>query len=157
MLIFCLCLFLGCEIDKNKEIKANHKTIKEAYKKNLKDSSLITGWYHIANTNCFFKYFEKTDKKYCINPNPIITDAYFEKIKIMNSIKGIDIFLNKKGTKIWSEATKESIGKNFAFIIEDQLVGIVKVNEQITFGRASFSTGKYSKKELKKFIDQIRN
>jgi preprotein translocase subunit SecD len=60
------------------------------------------------------------------------------------------ITFNKKGTKLWSEISKNNIGKNIAIVLDNYVLSSPKVISQINGGKAVIS-GNYTKRELKLF------
>jgi len=58
--------------------------------------------------------------------------------------------LDKEGTKNWSIATENSRGKHLAFVLDNRLLQVAKVNSQITGGMTALNRGDYTQQELEK-------
>lgn len=125
------------------------------------DSTLQTGWYYLVDAgNGVRRTLEGDTAKFYLDPNPIVTDHNITKIKIKKNSWGsffLSMEFDTAGTKAWSYATGESIGKQLGFIIDNRLVYIPTVQQQITKGVTAFSTGNNSKQELKETRRKICN
>ena len=64
---------------------------------------------------------------------------------------GLTMRLDQTGTENWSVATEKSIGKQLAFILDNRLLQVAKVNAQITAGVTALNRGDYSRAELENF------
>ncbi len=126
-------------------------------------SNLKTGWYYIEDSkNDCIRQLDKSDEKYYINPNPIVTAEHFSKLEIQavahNGVADqyLLIRLDSIGRSAWSIATGRAIYKKLALIIDDKLVFVPQVNAQITSGVSALNCGTYSKSELEAFASKIK-
>jgi preprotein translocase subunit SecD len=100
---------------------------------------------------------DKSDEIYYLNPKPIITAKNVKISEIQeNWLNSKQYFwltmrLDKKGTKSWSYATLSSIMKKLAFIVDNKLLQVVKVNSQVTEGITVLSRNEYSRQEIENF------
>jgi len=158
ILIVSISLFLitNCNVRKNVSISEPKFSIENCLEQNLKDSTLMTGWYYVADSG-FVRQWAKTDDVYYINPRPIITAEDIIKLEIKENRWHELIFMQfgKRGTATWQEATKEAIGNNLAFIVNDTLLATPMVHNQITNGISIFSRIDYSKSEMEEIIKAI--
>jgi hypothetical protein len=157
--IIILSIFIiSCNAQKKKEII--NFSIEECLLQNIQDSSLMTGWYYISDSNTgFVRSLDDTDEYYNINPNPIVTVEDITKMSVENNIYS-ELFLSmnfgKRGTERWQVATKNAIGKNLAFILNNTLIYKPMVNSEIPNGVSAIGNIKYKKEdylEIKKTIE----
>lgn len=129
------------------------------------DSTFLqTGWYYVVDyDNGFKRKLDQSTDTFFIQRYPIVTAKNFTTLEIYESdadgIKyvGMTMRLDEKGTQSWSVATEKSIGKQLAFILDNQLLFVAQVNAQITAGIAALNRGIYSKAELESFKTTIEN
>jgi preprotein translocase subunit SecD len=121
-------------------------------------TSLNTGWYYIVDTaNGFKRQLDKSTEAFFIDPTPIVTAKNLTTLEIHESnVNGnthllLIMRLDKNGTENWIAATGNSVGKQLAFILDDKLLRVPKVNSQITAGVTALNRGDYSRQELEKF------
>ena len=119
---------------------------------------LYTGWYYIIDTdNGFKRQLNRSTETFFIDPKPIVTAKNFTTFEIFESNAGVEKYigmtmrLDEAGTENWSVATEKAIGKQLAFILDDQLLQVSKVNSQITAGVTALSRKEYSRAELENF------
>lgn len=133
-------------------------------KTNISDSDTIlkTGWYYVSEQETNFKrQLDKSSDFYYINPNVIVSVEQFKELEITEDerqgtkISSLIIRFDKKGTENWSVATRNSIGRQVALIIDNELVSVSKVNAQIKVGVSSLFGFNYSKEELVEFVKLI--
>lgn len=123
------------------------------------DSTILyTGWYNIVDTNNGIKrQLDKSTDTFFIDPNPIVTVANIKTSEIYESntggqkFVGLTMHLDETGTESWSVATEKAIGKQLAFILDNRLLQVAKVNSQITSGVTALNRGDYSRAELENF------
>jgi preprotein translocase subunit SecD len=115
---------------------------------------LSTGWYYITTVDKGIpKNLFKKNEIFYIDSTPIITVKNFTDLSIYKDntgIFGLQIKLDKKGTKAWSIATENSIGKKLALIIDDELYHTPYVNNQINVGISALNRGDLTEDELNK-------
>ncbi len=70
---------------------------------------------------------------------------------------GMTMRLDEVGTEKWSIATEKAIGKQLAFILDNRLLQVAKVNAQITAGVTALNRGDYSRAELEDFKTLIEH
>ena len=127
---------------------------------------LYTGWYYVVDTsNGYKRQLDKKDEIYYIDPKPIVTAKNVTTFKLYeSSYMGkthweMAILLDKEGTENWSYATRkaEIMGLKLAFIIDNRLLQVSKVNSQITGGVTALTRDDYSKQELENFKSVIES
>ena len=145
----------------NLRTKSNNKEHYNTDTIKLDSTYLETGWYYIVdNDNNFQRQLDKSNDTFFIDPRPIVTAKNFMKFEIYTSRYGdvgLSILLDKKGTKNWSIATEKAIGNYLAFILDNKLLQVARVNSQITVGVTALNRGDYSKEELEKIRTIIEN
>ena len=121
---------------------------------------LKTGWYYMSTQETEFKrQLDKSLEFFYINPEVKVPVEQFEELNVVENesngtkYSSLIIRFDKNGTENWSNATKESLGKRMALIIDDKLVAVPVINAQISTGVSSFSG--YTKEELEEFIKII--
>jgi preprotein translocase subunit SecD len=120
------------------------------------DSTILyTGWYYIVDTdNGFKRQLDKSTDTFFIDPKPIVVAKNFTTFEIYESDAGgqkyigLSMRLDEDGTEKWSDATEKAIGKQLAFILDNRLLQVAKVNAQITAGVTALNRGDYSRAEL---------
>lgn len=124
---------------------------------------LPTGWYYIEDSKTdYLRQLEKSDEKYYVNPDPIITVKHFSKLEVEDiNYDGVAsqilvIRFDSIGNGAWRIATSRAIYKKLALIIDDKLVHVPRVNAQITSGISALNRGTYSKEELEAFAKRIK-
>ena len=148
---------------KPKEDK-RHKMKDNLYNTKSDSTLLYTGWYYISEINNGFKrQLDKSIDTFFINPKPIVVAKNFTSLEIYETIIegqklfGLIIRLDDVGREIWSDATKKSIGKQLAFILNNRLLHIATINSQITAGITSLNREDYSKAEFENIKMTIEN
>jgi preprotein translocase subunit SecD len=142
--------------DRLVEVSEHH--IKNSPNFTKHDSTILfTGWYYIVdNNNGFKRQLEKSTDTFYIDPKVIVVAKNFTTLEIYESnavgqkYVGLLMRLDKMGTQKWSVATEKAIGKKLAFILDNRLLHVAKVNSQITAGVATLNRDDYSKAELEK-------
>lgn len=78
------------------------------------------------------------DKTYkaivAVKEKPLITNADIRKTRPVNN--RVEIYFNLRGTKKWAAITKQNIGKQVAFIIDNQIYTMPLINGEINNGMA---------------------
>jgi hypothetical protein len=123
------------------------------------DSAVLnTGWYYVADSPTGFKrQLDKSNETYYLDPTPIVTAKNFTTFELYESnfngkkYAGLTMRLDKVGTESWSNATLIAIGSRLAFILENRLLQVARVNSQITGGITALNRGDYSRQELENF------
>lgn len=148
-------LILGCKSQNKKDID-----LEAIHQKNLKDSTLVTGWYYITiDSSGFARQLSKTDEIYYIDPKPITVAKNIEDIELgINYVRDIYIGMqfDKQGTESWYIATKKSIGNQLAFIVDNELLTIPTVNNYIEGGKSAFGRKDYTKQEYEILVEEIK-
>ena len=122
------------------------------------DSTLQTGWYYIKDSDGLKRQLDRDTTWYSIDPTPIVTAKNIEAIEIYESNfgdVGLSMQLDSEGTKVWSEATDRAAGKQLAFILDDKLLHVPRVNSQIIVGMTALNRGIYSRQDLERFKKRI--
>lgn len=145
-------------------ISTRNKTLTNSQKDNTNinsNTTLQTGWYFIVDKNNGVKrQLDKDTIFYYLDPKPIITAKNIEKSEIYLSRfgdTGLSMKLDKKGTKAWSNATERTIGNQLAFIVDNKLLSVPKVNAQITGGMAALNRNIYTREQLEEIMLTIEN
>lgn len=123
------------------------------------DSTILyTGWYYIVDTdNSFKRQLDKSTDTFFIDPKPIVVAKNFTTFEIYESNTGgkkyieMTMRLDETGTENWSVATEKATGQQLAFILDNRLLQVAKVNAQITAGVTALNRGDYSRAELENF------
>ncbi len=163
-IIFSLILLLtSCVNSADAETKAGNKLLEDP-QHHIENSSgilkqdsafLYTGWYYLSDTpNGYKRQLDKSTEIYFLDRTPITTAKNFTTLEIYESSQkylGLAMRLDEEGTKIWSIATQRSVGKQLAFILDNKLLQVAKVNSQIKGGMTALNRGDYSKEELENF------
>ena len=117
-------------------------------------ANLKTGWYYVNDNNKGYKMkLDKDSVQYFIDPSPIITSKNIKSLAIYqatNGGKGISMEFDNEGTAAWRLATGRSIGKYLAFILNNLVLYVPKVNSEITAGVAVLERDIYLQKDLEK-------
>ena len=104
-----------------------------------------------------------TESLVCTSHKPFITADEFKDISPLEvdqleSIRKFSILLSEEGSKRLTEVSRIYLGKNFAFISDDQVICLMKVDGVITTGKVivkedlSDSSLKYIYKKIKDSI-----
>lgn len=168
LLISLIILFTGCadKISTNQKIgdrllENPERRIKDSPDILKHDSTIMcTGWYYVVDTpnNCK-RQLDKSDETYYLDPKPITTAKNVTTLEIYESSYydknyfGLTMRLDKDGTESWSYATRkaEVMGLRLAFVLDNKLLHVAKVNSQITGGVTALNRGDYSRNELENF------
>ena len=138
----------------NSQTKSNNNEHHNTDTTKLDSTYLETGWYYVVdNNNNFQRQLDKSTDTFFIDPKSIVTAKNFTKFEIYTSRYGdvgLSMLLDKTGTENWSIATEKSIGNYLAFILDNKLLQVARVNSQITAGVTALNRGDYSKEELEK-------
>jgi preprotein translocase subunit SecD len=159
-------MFLIAACSNSGQPKYNNRLLNDP-EHHIKDSPEITkydstilysGWYYINETETGFKrQLDKSADTYLIDPKPIVTAKNISTFKLYESNTdkqtywGLIMQLDKEGAENWSIATRKAIGKQLAFILDNRLLYVAKVNAQISNGMTSLNRGNYTKQELENF------
>jgi preprotein translocase subunit SecD len=100
---------------------------------------------------------DKSTDTFFIDPKPIVVVKNFTTFEIYESNAdgqkyiGLTMRLDEVETENWSVATEKAIGKQLAFILDNRLLHVAKVNSQISACVTALNRGDYSKSELENF------
>lgn len=159
-----LLLFISGCFENSSKIEVGNSI--EAIEHPITQDSLIlcTGWYYVRdNNNGVLRQLDKSNESYFIDPKPIVTAKNFITLEIYKgkggSAKhiGLAMYLDEAGTKNWSIATENAIEKKLAFILDNRLLQVAKVNSRISSGTTALNRRNYSRAELKKFKAIIKS
>jgi hypothetical protein len=135
-------------------------SIETCFERNLSDSTLLTGWYAVVDTDSgFIRPLEKSQETYALNPRPVLTAEDIIKLEVSKNNYGSNMLImwfGERGTELWSEATQAAIGKNLAFVLNDKLLYLALVNSQITAGVSALIRDDYSPNELNEIKNAIK-
>jgi hypothetical protein len=133
--------------------------IETCFEKNLSDSTLLTGWYAVVDTDSgFIRPLEKSQETYALNPRPVLTAEDIIKLEVSKNNYGSNMLtmrFGERGTELWSEATQVATGKELAFVLNDKLLYVAFVNSQITAGVSALIRDDYSPNELNEIKNAI--
>lgn len=120
--------------------------------------TLSTGWYDVVDSgNGCKRQLDKSNDTFYIAPKPIVTASNFTTLKIYESdasgskYVGLSMQLDAVGTEKWRIATERAIGRRLAFILDNKLLYVPKVQAQITAGVTALNRGNYTRQELEHF------
>jgi hypothetical protein len=121
-------------------------------------SFLLTGWYYVvASGKGLKRQLEKSNGRYFIDRNPILTPRNFSVLSIDGStLSGgrysyrLTMQLDREGHKLWAIATEKSIGKQLAFILDNRLLYVAEVLNPILSGVTVIDRGNDSRQEMEK-------
>ena len=119
---------------------------------------LRTGWYYVVEKGKGLKrQLEKSHESYFIDRNPILTPKNFSALLIDGStLSGerysyrLTMQLDREGDKLWAIATKKSIGKQLAFILDNRLLHVATVISPVFSGVTVIDRGNDSRQEIEK-------
>lgn len=120
---------------------------------------LKTGWYYVVDSRTGVKrQLDKSKERYFIDRHPIVTASNFTDLLIDGSTYSygpkyqyrLVMQLDLAGAKLMGMATKKSIGKKLAFILDNRLLNVVGVMAQVDNGMTVMDRGTYSKEELER-------
>jgi preprotein translocase subunit SecD len=72
-----------------------------------------------------------------VKNNPAITNSDIQKTRTKGNM--VEIHFNIEGARKWAEMTKNNIGKMVAFVIENKVYSLPKINAEIRTGIAIIS------------------
>lgn len=154
-----------CDSNKTNFENSSGLTIEQAFRKNIEDTVLTTGWYHTSDTTEGFKrYFEYLRQHFYVDPKPILTKKYIDKYEIRpvnwsdKNEYQILLWLDEEGTGFWADATEKARKKqaHLLFILQDTIVNAPIVMAQMTNGVAPISISDMDKTELEHIIERIK-
>lgn len=138
--------------------------IEEAYTKNLLDSTLVTGWYYVAEEGSGFKRrLDKSDETYYIDPQPIAIQSNFSSVeKFETDFKGsrpdyagLTIVLDDYGRKTFALATSKALDHRLALVINNKLVSAPLIKKIVTDAFTFLRRGEYNTKEIDAFMIEM--
>jgi preprotein translocase subunit SecD len=136
--------------------------LESIYEQNMRDSILVTGWYHITEDETGFKrQIDRTEAFCFVDPKPIVVKEHFGKLKIFKTesqgqhYEALSIPISKEYKDLWADATEKSIGRRIGFIVDNVLVTAPTVNMKIENGASSLHRWDYNRKELEELKKQI--
>jgi preprotein translocase subunit SecD len=124
------------------------------------DSILVTGWYYLKDNDGLKRQLDRDTTWHFLDPVPIVTAKNIEATNIYESNfgdTGLSMQLDAPGTKAWSIATSKSVGNYLAFVLDDKLLNVAKVNSPIDVGMTALNRKIYSRKELEEFQKRIES
>ena len=162
VIILLFFLTVSCSTQNKKGSESRSLSFEECHEKNLTDSTLMTGWYYISDSDSgFVRQLDKTDEFYIINPFPIITVEDITTLSIEKNNWDEMLYLLIKfgveGTELWSTATRNAIGGSLALIVNDKLLVVPQVHSEITAGVSALGRIDYSKEEYEKIKRTIED
>jgi preprotein translocase subunit SecD len=133
--------------------------IKDSLVTTKRDSTILsTGWYYVVDTgNVIKRILDKSIDSFLIYPKLIVSAKDFTMLEINENNEGgqknivLTMLLDEDGTENWSVATEKATDKQLAFILDNKLIHVAKINAQITVGVATISRSNYTRQELEKF------
>ena len=144
--------------DPEHHIKDNPKIAQQ------KGTTLYTDWYYVVDSGKGIKrQLDKSKEIYFIDRHPIVTPSNFINLSIEENNAGGAVYyrlfieLDGPGSKLWAAATKKAIGKQLAFILDNQLLYVVPVFAQILNGMTVINRTNYSNEEFENFKTIIKS
>ncbi len=93
-------------------------------------------------------------------PEKGLTGAYVSRAYVqpdpMTGVPGIALAFNSKGAELFSDVTKENVGRQLAIVLDGELYSAPRINEPIPGGTASI-TGDFSLKEALELANVLEN
>jgi preprotein translocase subunit SecD len=119
----------------------------------------------VDTLTAYKRQLDKSGETYFLDPKPIVTAKNVSSFEIYESsyndkkYLGLTMLLDKEGTENWSFATRKAVitGMRLAFILDNRLLQVAKVNSQITGGVTALNRGDYSRQELENFKTLIES
>ena len=128
---------------------------------NIANKKLADGWYETSKSENEFKRIDKiTSIIYFINPKPLILPQNFSKIEEFENyqgFKGLSVYFDEIGIKVWSKATVGNIGSHLIFILDDDILTAQLVKSQITNGASAFWKNELTENQWKKIMGMIKS
>ena len=155
-------LVISCQSSKTGLTKEEFESkINSIEKSNLDKKNLANGWYETTRTeNDFKRVDKKTSTNYFINPKPLILPENFskgEEFENYEGIKGLAVYFDEIGIKIWSKATNENTDSYLIFILDNEILTAQYVNSQITNGASAFWKNDLTENQWNKIKGMIKN
>jgi len=131
-----------------------------ASQKDETGSFLPTGIYPISESKTSIeKYFEKDEDTYFIVSKPIIAVERFDSVKVNkidDDLYGLQVTLDETGKKELADASTNAVGVKWAFIVNNYLWAVARVNTPITEGELVMSGGHFTQNYLEDIASQIQ-
>jgi preprotein translocase subunit SecD len=105
------------------------------------DTILQTGIYYITDSVTHYKRCRDSINCFYINPAAILTVKNFKKIRVYTKkpdymmVSGLELNFDNAGTLLFAAATKKSVGKMLAIIIDNKLISSPVIMSEITKGK----------------------
>jgi preprotein translocase subunit SecD len=119
---------------------------------------LETGFYYVTGEeDPLKKEWDDSTKTYFLDPAPIFTSKNIRAIFPKETHTGlIELYLDSTGKQKWNLATKKAIGKNLAFVVNNELIIVLIISEQIETDMANFSVNNQPLEKLHSLKEKIR-
>ncbi len=142
----------------------NHHGSRDKKTTNTNDTALKTGWYYLSDSASGVlrkMYKDTTQKRYYVNPNPILTVADFSSVELREYPRDPNHYLlaikfDDQGKESWRVATRNSISKPLGLIIDNVLIECPIVQSEIVAGISALNRGDLTKDELLNFQKAIQ-
>ncbi len=119
-----------------------------------------TGVYYVTDSVSGNKMCADSIHCYYLNAAPIVTIRNYIKIKSVREPNigsySISIGLDKEGTIAFDSATKKSISKKLAFVVDNKLISAPVVIDEIKGGKFKISSPHSSKEEIDKMVTRLQ-
>lgn len=121
---------------------------------------LETGWYHVVDSAMGIKKELGSDTSYYLDPEPVITSQNFASMSVKNPIPDMDwwevvVQLDDAGREAFKATTAKSIKRDLAFVVDDELFSVVRIQATIPNGILSLSRRSFTKSEAESLKAKI--
>lgn len=112
--------------------------------------ALKTGWYHVVDSSMGIEKELESDTSYYLDPEPVITSHNFASMVVKKPIPDMDwwelvVQLDDAGKEAFKTTTAKSIKRDLAFIVDDELFSVVRIQATIPNGILSLSKRSFTK------------
>lgn len=133
--LFCLLILTSCSV-------SNDITNEVEYV--IKNPNLSDGIYELNETGNKFYTLKDSSKVYSLNQKPYITSKDFKSINMASTQLylpeevALNIYFTKKGTKLFSDITRQNLNKKIAYVINNKILSIPNIHAELKGGRSQF-------------------
>jgi hypothetical protein len=113
---------------------------------------LQTGWYVVVDSSKFKRVHTRKSSSHFLDWVPLCIVGDFTAENIYANKQGsfeMSFTLSEYALKAWKSSCYEDIGMKVAFVLNDQLIDIVKVDKEVKNGLIVLKENAYTEEELK--------
>ncbi len=138
--------------------------IEFAYRQNISDSILVTGWYYTTDQGKGFKRkLDKSEETFFIDPMPIATKDNFKSVDIYQTdfkgtrsdIAGLNTVLDDYGRTAFAFATYKSFDRHLVLVINNKLVSALLVKSVLNDGSPFLQRKEYNLSDIQTFAKEM--